>query len=584
MRYLFTPDQARAYDAEATERFGVPSLLLMENAARSAFEYIRRLMRRRFGAPSAARPIAAIFCGSGNNGGDGFALARHLSAIAETRVYWTGAREKMSAETRLNFDLLKMHNIPALRIESDIASDSANGIEKENADDNKGQTNKLAREIVERLRAEIERADIAIDALAGVGGSENIRAGSGTALALEALRCADERGNRALRIAIDVPTGLNARSGAAYKDSFRADYTITMATWKTGMALGESAKYCGRILCASIGAPPERVAAHSTTRILEKSDFRAMLPTRSPRATKKDFGSVLIVGGTATMSGAPTLAANACIKAGAGIVRLCAPQIHPATLPEIMAERLPATERGGISFAALPALREAAKRSSVIVLGMGLGAEEETLALARALLTEISDETTVVLDADGLRIARVSDAESDPRLPPSPKGERYILTPHRGEFARLTGEKWDDIAYDDRADALARAWARRLGCVVVLKHTPVVVTDGEISYWNASGNPGMATAGSGDALAGVIGAIAAQCRQSEDWRARGFGLREAAALGAYIHGAAGDEYARRYTQETLTASGIVGFLPEAFAQGGGKEGSAVLRARRQRKR
>jgi hydroxyethylthiazole kinase-like uncharacterized protein yjeF len=246
------------------------------------------------------------------------------------------------------------------------------------------------------------------------------------------------------------------------------------------------------------------------------------------------------------MAGAPALAANASIGAGAGLVRLYAPNIHNAVLPEVMTTRLIATERGGISLGAKFVLEEAIAQNDVFVLGMGLGTESESQSVVRWLLEHIPPEKPIVLDADGLRALRLADGGL------LPLRANIVCTPHRGEFARLTGEEYATIP--ERAHLLAPEWASRLGCVMLLKNVPTIISNGTQSYWNTSGNAGLATAGSGDVLAGIIGAMLAQ----------GVKPLEAAALGAFVHGKAGDLYATQYSQETLTASRIITALQGAF--------------------
>jgi NAD(P)H-hydrate epimerase len=516
MNYILTPAQMRDCDDFAIQSLGIPSAILMEDAARSAFEVILPIVREHCSAKK--QPNILILCGSGNNGGDGFALARMLVHHASVRVVWIGGREKMSDETAMNFTSCEKHGIPLQHLcsEADVAALDIG-------------------------------ADCILDALVGIGGSENLR-GIAAALLEKCSTFIATSSTKPCTIAIDIPTGLNAETGKSHQYCFRADYTITMAAYKTGLLLNDAREVCGKILPVPIGIPKAHIAQTARIYALEQEDIRTILPVRNPRSTKHSFGSVAIIGGTSSMSGAPALAANACISAGAGLVRLYAPSIHAAVLPEIMTTRLPASNTGGISLEAQEILHETITQNSVFVIGMGLAREAASLQVVRYLLENILPEKPIVLDADGLRVLhRMGDVEKIARL-----RENIICTPHRGEFAALTGEDYEQIP--DTAHILAPKWAELLGCTILLKNVPTIISNGKISYWNTSGNAGLATAGSGDVLAGIIGAILAQ----------GVSPVQAAALGAYLHGAAADWYAARHSQETLSASRVITSLQEVI--------------------
>jgi NAD(P)H-hydrate epimerase len=468
-----------------------------------------------------------ILCGSGNNGGDGFALARmltHLPHVA-VRVVWIGAEDKMSEETAMNFRAAAKHGIPLQHLA--LAED------------------------VDALNL---HADCLIDALVGVGGNEHPRGILAALLEKLAQVKLTQISPRPFSVAIDIPTGLNAETGKAHKHCFRADLTITMAALKTGLLLNDvigRGKHgiCGEIVVVPIGIPDRHIAQTARIFSLQAADVRVLLPPRNPRSTKHHYGSVAVIGGTSGMSGAPALAANASISAGAGLVRLYAPSIHAATLPEVMTTCLPATETGGIAEKARNLLSEAIEQNTVFVIGPGLGREAESLGVVRWLLESVPPEKPIVLDADGLRSVRKNEGESREYMP---LRRNIICTPHRGEFARLTDENYETIP--ERAQEFAPKWALQLGCTLLLKNVPTIITDGTTSYWNTSGNAGLATAGSGDVLAGIIGAMLAQ----------GVEPLQAAALGAYLHSAAGDSYAAQYSEETLTASRIITSLQESL--------------------
>jgi hydroxyethylthiazole kinase-like uncharacterized protein yjeF len=515
MHSILTPEKMRLCDSYAIETLSIPAAILMEDAAHATFERARAIVQEHF--PNKHCRIL-IFCGSGNNGGDGFALARMLThrANTEVRVVWIGAIEKMSSETVMNFHSVQKHGIPLQHVVSE-----------------------------EDIAALAFDADCVIDALVGIGGNEHPR--GVLAMLLEKISQTETFTTKPFTIAIDVPTGLNAETGKAHQHCIRANFTITLAALKTGLLLNDAREMCGEIVVVPIGIPQAYIAQQASIYALEPSDVRRILPPRPHHSTKHSYGSVAVIGGTSQMAGAPTLTANASISAGAGLVRLYSPNIHNAVLPEVMTTRLVATERGGISLGAKFVFEEAITQNDVFVLGMGLGTEAESLAMMRWLLENIPPEKPIVLDADGLRVLRLADGGL------LPLRANIVCTPHRGEFARLTGE--DYAAIPERAHILAPEWASRLGCVMLLKNVPSIISNGVQSYWNMSGNAGLATAGSGDVLSGIIGAMLAQ----------GVKPLEAAALGAFLHGTAGDVYVAQFSQETLTASRIITALQEVFA-------------------
>lgn len=503
MDCILAPEQMRLVDAAMTKEFGIPPLLLMENAARSAAELIVGLLQKH----GLEEPVVHIFCGAGNNGGDGFAIARHLYELCYVRIFHVGDVDRMTEETRTNYTIARRLGIPVVYLATDDDVDSA----------------------------DVE-CDVAIDALMGVGGSEYPR---GTMLSLLLKLAA----LNALAVAIDVPTGMNAATGACHSSCFCADYTIVMQHAKTGMYLGDADDYCGEILVAPFGVPEHLVVSVNPVWTLTNDDVRAVLPPRKRRTSKHDYGSVLVVGGAQSMPGAPVLAAHAALSSGAGRVRLLAPVLHPLVKPEIMTTVLPATDSGTIAPEALSVLLEYAQQAQAVVFGPGLGSDERTIDMGREFVYRVSQRIPVVVDADGLRCVSADEHYSS----------NVVLTPHYGEFARLIGTSYADMPANFHE--LAVQWAQQIDCTLLLKQVPTVITDGETTFWNTTGNPGMATAGSGDVLSGIIGGLLAQ----------GVEPLYAAALGAWLHARAGDIYAERYSQETLTAGALIDGLAFAIA-------------------
>lgn len=502
MLAVLTPEQMRAADAAAIER-GVPSLVLMENAARSAAESIEHWL----GKERKQTLSALIACGSGNNGGDGFALARHLLCRGwRVSVWWTGSRERMSPETATNLAALEALKVPLLFVPP-------------------GQ-----------LPPPPPPVDVVVDALLGTGARPPLR--GEIASILRILRSLPAR-----RVALDVPTGLDAETGEADPEAFAAELTVTMFALKSGLLLNEGIRLCGRIEIASLGVPAAWAAEQADTWVLEWDDIHRLLPPRRRISSKFDYGRVGIIAGSSMMAGAAALAANAAIRTGAGLVYLyTAGRIHSAIAPEIIVRLLPSTAEGWFAPEALPSLQELCERVDALVIGPGTGVA--ALPVLSQLLSSLPERLPVVIDADALRAIT-----PESRLAPT-----RVVTPHLGEFSRMTGLPRETIAR--RAPWLARQWAQRWGSVVLLKHVPTVITDGRTSYWNRGGNPGMATAGAGDVLSGMLGALLA----------RGLPPLEAAACAAFLHSAAGDFLLTSLSAESLTASALVEALPSVLPQ------------------
>jgi len=497
MLNILTPKEMYAVDSYSINQFGIPSVILMENAAHSSALYINQIILEH----NIKNPKIIIICGSGNNGGDGFAIARHLFENFEIKCFWIGDIDKMSNETKTNFLATKKIGIELIKIENE-----------------------------ENLNSIDFSCDVLIDSMIGVGGSENIRG-----IALSVLQKIKEIS--ALKIAIDAPTGLNTETGIASKFCFQADYTITMFAVKTGMLLNDGIEVCGKIKIANLGSPTKVIKDHNKISILEREDLEKVLPKRKKKSSKFDYGRVLIIAGSRKFPGAAALTANAAIKSGAGLVELCTNYIHPAVLPEVIPNFLDESEFGSIDDTShnLDLILEKAEKSNAIAIGPGITDNEDTLNLSNHVLKHVSKEIPIVIDADALRII-----SKDTIL-----RKNIILTPHCGEFSRITGIERKEVEIS--AHNLAKEWAEKFGCIVHLKNVPSITSDGYTSYWNIYGNAGMATGGSGDVLTGIIVSLLSQ----------GLEPLIATAAASFIHSQAGDKYAVKYSERTLTASGLI---------------------------
>ncbi len=466
---------------------GIDSLRLMENAAgfvcAAAEEYLREDRR------------AAVFCGPGNNGGDGVAAARLLRERgAEVRAFLVGDRAKMTADTRAMEKALV---------------DCGGTLEDYRPED-------------QSIADFAMHADVLIDAIFGVGLSRDL---SGDALAAVRLMNAA----KASVVSADIPSGVSADTGRILGEAVKADGTVTFTRPKPGHFVEPGCVYCGEVRVADIGIPrPLAEGSGCGVFAIHGEDLR--LPRRPRLSHKGDYGKLLILGGSVGYTGAPSLCARAAVRAGAGLVYLGV----PADIYEITAvkndEAMPFPQND-------EAISQRLSQCDVCVIGPGMGRSEKTLALTRRVLREFSGP--VVADADALwAIAQdLSVLE----------GTAAVLTPHEGEFRRLLGRPVTDRLND------ARDFAKAHGCALVLKgHRSVCAFPDGGAYVIDAGSPGMAKGGSGDALAGVIGALLGQLPS-----------RRAVVTACWLHARAGDLAADRFGEYAMTAGDLIERLPQA---------------------
>ena len=514
MEPVLTAEAMRAADRYTIETFGIPGFALMESAGRAAAERIAR----HYGPMS--DKTAACFCGKGNNGGDGFVVARVLLAMgARVRVVATGGPEAMSEDAAKNWDLLQ----------------------KLTAHDD----DRLALYRFESLRqlGAFAPADLHIDALLGTGLESDLRGEIAEIVGWL-------NGQGPPTVALDVPTGLHSDTGAVLGDVVRAERTFTMAAPKAGLLLGEGPRVAGAVEVLEIGIPPfalrSALEAHGGAWRATDTDVRAWLPRRAHDAYKYSVGLALAVSGSPGMTGAPTMSALAAARSGAGyVVCACAESLQPvlsAKLTEVTSIALPETSDGGIDAEkALEALAERLEKAQALLVGPGLGRHPETQRFIRALLRRTSVPT--VIDADGLNAL----ADHTDFMAEHAEG-RWVLTPHAGEFKRLAGP---DVDLEDRVRTV-REHARRWNSVLILKGLPSLVgcPDGTV-YVNRTGGPALATAGTGDVLAGMCTGLLAQ----------GVAPARAAVAALHLGGAAADHYALRRAARTMLATDLLGELP-----------------------
>lgn len=514
--YLATAAQMKEIDRIAIEERGVPSLELMENAARAVVREVLSLPilgpKKRSRAmcyftadghkPTeeeqaafwAVRQCSAIvFCGSGNNGGDGLAVARLLLGEGwQVKCVLVGKREKMTPDSR----------------EMERRLIEAGGkLEDFDLED----------------RASFVGYDIAIDALFGVGLNSDLRSD-----AMEAVSC---MGSAWWTVAVDLPSGVHADTGEILGRAVEADVTVTFSLAKRGLFVGRGAVHSGRVVVADIGIPRDLYDTEGDFPVTTTE--KPVFFPRQRDAHKGDFGKVFILAGSRGFTGAPCLAARAAVRSGAGLVTVAVrPDIYPIVAAKCCDEAMvwPIPE-------SYEELLDKARTADVVLIGPGLG---QTKWMERRVPRLLSDLTCpVILDADGLNILAKHIDVLDKRSAPT------VLTPHDGEFARLAG---CEVPIRDRL-AAAREFGEKHHCVLVLKgHRTITAAPDGRAFVNTTGNPGMAQGGSGDALAGLLASL---CAQGED----------DVISAVWLHGRAGDLAAAEKGERGMTVGDLIEAIP-----------------------
>ena len=557
---ILTAQQMREVDRLTVERCGIPYPTLMETAGNRVVEAIIK----RYG-PVAGKRVS-VFCGKGNNGGDGAVIARllWLRGAAAVDVWLYGELEETKGEARANFEAIKRLAESDRRV-SFLEATTEEGI----------WLSLLPHQLLDFLQGKPPAPEsgeglyerefgtlpfFVIDALLGTGLT---RPAEGLyARAIEQINVfKKEDPVNALVISVDIPSGLSSDTGRSLGPNVRADLTVSFTAPKIGNVLPPACEANGQLMIASIGTPDwliEEVGAQ--LELVEEKRIYDWLNAsrRAPDAHKGSVGDVLLIAGSRGKTGAAALSSETVLRAGAGLVTVATARSAQSLLvtqarTEVMTEALDETHDGAISHTALDRASQLAQKRSVIAIGPGLSSSDES---TRAFVREMVERRTapMVIDADGLNA-----------LAPWPEGLKgsdeapIIVTPHPGEMARLTGKTNAEIVAD-RID-VAREFATRRHIITVLKgsRTIIAAPDGQV-YVNPTGNAGMATAGSGDALTGLVAGLLAQ-RPSEPL--------EATITAVYLHGFAGDLAANRLGMRSLVASDIIANLSEAMLKIGG---------------
>lgn len=502
-----TVQEMHQLDSNAMEKYAIPGIILMENAGEAAYYVILNefgIKNRRF----------LVFCGSGHNGGDGLVVARKIfSTGGNVKILCLSTPEKFDETVNFHYEMVKKAGIPF-----ELVSD-------ENLDE---------------VEAYIEDADAIIDAILGTGIHRNVEGKY-----REVIGMINDSGKPVF--AIDIPSGINGNTGEVMGVAVFADFTVTYGLPKLGNILYPGFDHCGKLYVTHISFPPQN---YNTPDIKVETTRFYPLMIRNSDTHKGTYGKVLFISGASAYFGAPYFSAMSFLKAGGGLAYLATPKSVTSSIAakgnEIVFVPLKETEDGTISMDNLNFLVEFSKGVDMVVLGPGVSLNQETQELVRKI-TPLIDKP-LLMDGDGITaISQQIDILHERRA-------AIILTPHPGEMSRLTGLSVKEISRDKIN--ILKEFTKKYGVITVLKgaHSLIGYPDGKIII-NLSGNPGMATAGSGDVLTGTIAAM---------FTAHGFSLEDAVSMGVFFHGLAGDVAAAEVGEDGVVAGDILRFLPEAM--------------------
>lgn len=470
--------------------YRIPGIVLMENAALKVFEKIKKMNVK----------SAVVICGRGNNGGDGFALSRHMIACGIKVSAFMGGGHAMSGDCTSNYNILNNMGAEVVKVagEADL----------------------------KKLKKALKDSDIAVDALFGTGISRNI-----DGINMQIINEINENANYV--ISVDVPSGFNSDTGNILGKCVKADMTVTFEMYKKGFLNPEAEKYTGKIFVENIGIPEKTFERFSNKYFLtDKEMIKNIIPVRDEYSNKGDFGRVLIIAGSKGFTGASYIASEAAVKSGSGLVTLgCRPEIQ-FMLSSMLKEAMTVSIEDS-------AFIDAVHKSKAVAFGPGMGNSDDTLNILKLVLQEA--KCPIVIDADGLNVLSgkldiLKSAKQD-----------IIITPHPGEMARLLNEDAESI--NKNRIEISEKFASEYNVIVLLKGHNTVITDGNKVYVNTTGSSAMATGGMGDCLTGMIASLIGQ----------GISPIESAYAAAFIHGYIGDSLAER--MYSVNASDLIDNIP-----------------------
>lgn len=510
-----TAEQMQELDRKAIETYRIPGIVLMENAGKGAAE----ILFHQF--PDLSGKKVAIIAGKGNNGGDGFVIARHLfNRHVSVKVYLLADPQGLRGDAETNYQIFK-------RMKGEIVPVPS------------------SKEFL-KIKRDLERADLLIDGIFGTGLDAEVRGYYREVIDyLNSLH--------KTIVAIDIPSGLDANSGKPLGTAIRATLTVTFGLPKLGLLIHPGLDYVGELRVVDIGIPRTLVEEEKIqTYLLEEKEIMDKITApRRPNTHKGDYGHLLVLAGSPGKTGAAAMACEAALRIGAGLVTLGIPKslnpIMEVKLTEVMTEPLPETKKQTLGLRALDPILRLCENKKALVLGPGIGTVKETQTLILKLIKKI--DLPVIIDADGLT-ALSTDLKSLP-----PHNRSVVLTPHPGEMARML-QSTSKVVQEDRIGT-SRSFSTTHRVFVVLKgHRTVIATpQGEV-YINPTGNPGMASGGTGDVLTGMIGGLICQ----------GNDILSSLKMAVFLHGLVGDRVAREKGEKSLVATDLIAHLP-AVLQG-----------------
>ncbi len=506
--------QMKQIDQKAIHDYGISGLVLMENAGIRTVEVVEEILE------DSADKTVLILAGKGNNGGDGLVIARHLmNAGLQVFVFLLARAEELPADAKTNYDILQRMGGQFCALESEADLDG--------------------------FMICLLNSDLIVDALYGNGFKGSLDPCQ--ARIAEMINWSDSP-----VVAVDIPSGVEADTGMVHGIAIKASHTVCFGLPKIGLVLEPGKDYVGTLTVADISIPRDLLLDDGLkTNLITADMVFPLIDRRLPETHKGTFGHALIMGGSVGLTGAVAMAAYAALRSGAGLVTAALPAsllaVIDAVLTEVMTKPLPEGAQPIIGLEALPAIDALMGNVSVAAIGPGMSEHLEAAAVMEHIL--VGAGVPLVIDADGLNaLAKNTDILQGCRVP-------MVLTPHPGEMSRLCGKSIPEI----QANRLevARHYAQEWGVTLVLKGNKTVVADplGNV-YVNITGNPGMATAGSGDVLCGMITGLIAQ----------GLEATEAAIAGVYLHGLAGDRVAAQKGQRGLLAGDLIACLPDMWRE------------------
>lgn len=511
---IVTREQMQEIDQTTTLEYGLSSVILMENAGMQAFLAIEEYLQQVKGAK------IAVLCGGGNNGGDGFVVARHLfNHGAMVTVYLLTPEKRVGGDALLNLNAARQFGVP---IHAITTSDELNAI-----------------------IPQLQHSKMIIDAMLGTGLTGQVQG-----LYLSAIRIIN--GINVPVIAIDIPSGLDANTGMLLGEAVQASMTVTFGLPKVGLVILPGIEYVGELIVANIGFPPQLIDNEQLKiNLLTHEELFPIIPKHTVSAHKGLCGKVFVLAGSMGMIGAATLCSESALRVGAGLVTLGIPEtlnhIMEVKLTEVMTLPLPQTPDTSLSQQGYEKIMSFCESMAVVAMGPGIGRNTDTSELIKKLITHL--RIPMVIDADAIfALASSPDVLKHKKAP-------AVITPHPGEMAHLLGITIDEV--QNNRIVVAQNFAKEYDTTVVLKgsRTIIAASDGQI-WINPTGNQGMATAGCGDVLTGMIGGLMAQGLSSTD----------ASRLGVFLHGLAGDIKAREKGYLSLIASDVSSGISEAIKE------------------